>query len=174
MVYGFVKQSGGHVQLYSDVGRGTSIRLFLPAADTLSQGAQSAAGAAAPLPGGSETILVVEDDLRVRRVTAARLRDAGYHVLEAATATEALEILDGTAPVDLLFTDVVMPGGMTGDQLAAKVRAERPAIKLLLTSGYAEPLVAGREQAESGNWLRKPYTSAELANRVRTLLDGKS
>jgi PAS domain S-box-containing protein len=174
MVYGFVKQSGGHVQLYSDVGRGTSIRLFLPAADTLPPGDQSAGDAAAPLPGGPETILVVEDDPRVRRVTAARLRDAGYHILEAATATEALEILDSGTPVDLLFTDVVMPGGMTGVELAGRVRAERPGIKILLTSGYAEPLIAGREQAEGGNWLRKPYTSADLARRVRALLNGEA
>jgi PAS domain S-box-containing protein len=174
MVYGFVKQSGGNVQLYSEVGRGTSIRLFLPAADTLPLGEAAETGDAARLPGGAETILVVEDDPRVRRVTAARLRESGYHILEAATATEALEILDRGAHVDLLFTDVVMPGGMTGDQLAAKVRAERPAITILLTSGYAEPVVAGREQAESGNWLHKPYTAADLANRVRTLLNGRS
>jgi PAS domain S-box-containing protein len=174
MVYGFVKQSGGHVQIYSEVGRGTSIRLFLPAADTLAPDEAPGVGAAGRLPGGAETILVVEDDPRVRRVTAARLRDSGYQILEATTAAEALEILAGGTHVDLLFTDVVMPGGMTGDQLAAKVRAERPAIKILLTSGYAEPVVAGREQAEGGNWLRKPYTSADLANRVRTLLNCRS
>jgi len=174
MVYGFVKQSGGHVQIYSEPGHGTSIRLFLPATDGRPESQPRTAVDGALLPGAGETILVVEDDSRVRRVTAARLRELGYHVLEAATAAAALDILEGGTPVDLLLTDVVMPGGMTGDQLAARVRAEWPAIRILLTSGYAELLVAGREHAESGNWLRKPYTAADLATRVRTLLNGRS
>jgi len=172
MVYGFVKQSGGHVQIYSDLGRGTSIRLFLPAAQAEAVTAEPAASsAAAAAPTGKEAILVVEDDPRVRRVTVARLSDAGYRVIEASNGPQALEILDAHPVVDLLFTDVVMPGGMTGDQLARRVRELRPGIKVLFTSGYAEPLMAGREQAESGSWLRKPYTAGDLARRVRELLD---
>jgi nitrogen-specific signal transduction histidine kinase/CheY-like chemotaxis protein len=175
MVYGFVKQSGGHVQIYSDVGRGTSIRVFLPRAQAPRQAVDTTSAASATsLPRGRETILVVEDDLRVRRVTAARLRDTGYTVLEASTGIQALQQLEQHARIDLVFTDVIMPGGLTGDQLAQQIRTERPEIKVLLTSGYAEPMIAGREQAESGNWLRKPYTAADLAVRVRQLLDRKA
>ena len=172
MVYGFVKQSGGHVQIYSEVGRGTSVRLFLPAAHVERTAAESSMGGAAPaIAAGREAILVVEDDPRVRRVTVARLRDAGYRVVEASTGPEALGLLDAHPEIDLLFTDVVMPGGMTGDELARKVKETRPEMRVLFTSGYAEPMVAGREQAETGSWLRKPYTAAELARRVRELLD---
>jgi CheY-like chemotaxis protein len=114
---------------------------------------------------------VVEDDPRVRRVTVARLRDAGYRVIEAGNGAEALAKLDQRPKVDLLFTDLVMPGGMTGDQLARHARRVDPAIKVLLTSGYAEPMIAGREQARSGTWLNKPYTAVELATVVRSVLD---
>jgi PAS domain S-box-containing protein len=173
MVYGFVKQSGGHVQIYSEVGRGTSVRVFLPAARQPAEtGAEAAASAEAALPATkNETILVVEDDPRVRRVAVARLADQGYRIIEATNGPEALDRLAAGADVDLLFTDVVMPGGMTGDELARKVRERRPGMKVLFTSGYAEPAVASREQAETGNWLRKPYTAMELARRVRALLD---
>ncbi|HVW94149.1 MAG TPA: PAS domain S-box protein [Devosia sp.] len=172
MVYGFVKQSRGHVQIYSDVGRGTSVRLFLPAEqpDVLAAGHPVPAAAAPVLSAADEHILLVEDDPRVRRVTKARLLAAGYSVIEAETGAEALAQLAENPDIDLLFTDVVMPGGMTGDQLAVEVRARRPDIKILFTSGYAEPVVAGREQA-SGNWLRKPYTAVELTERLRKLLD---
>jgi CheY-like chemotaxis protein len=113
---------------------------------------------------------VVEDDARVRRVAVARLRNAAYTVVEAATGAEALALLASHPEVRLLFTDVVMPGGMTGDELARKVRSIRPDIKILLTSGYAEPGVAGRELAEATSWLRKPYTARELVIRLRELL----
>jgi PAS domain S-box-containing protein len=174
MVYGFAKQSGGHVQLYSEAGQGTSVRLFLPAIRSSRAGADGHASQAVEaerLPGGGETILVVEDDARVRRVAVARLKDTGYQVIEAATATEALSQLALHPETDLLFTDVVMPGGMTGDELAQEVRAVRPDIRILFTSGYAEPEVAGRELAVDGSWLKKPYTAKELAVRLRELLD---
>jgi PAS domain S-box-containing protein len=171
MVYGFVKQSGGHVQIYSDVGRGTSVRVFLPSARPAAEASGAMPTAPPDPPRGSETILVVEDDPRVRRVAVARLRDAGYRIGEASTRAEARGRREAQE-VDLLFTDIVMPGGMTGAQLAHRVRAERPAVKVLLTSGFAEPMVAGREQAEFGNWLGKPYTAAELATRIRQVLDG--
>src|SRR6185437_2875173 len=108
---------------------------------------------------------------RVRRVAVARLNDAGYRTIEAANGAEAMARLDEHADIDLVFTDMIMPGGMTGVELAHKVRATRPGMKILLTSGYAEPVIAGREQAESGSWLRKPYTAADLATRLRQLLD---
>ncbi|AYD02766.1 PAS domain-containing sensor histidine kinase [Neorhizobium sp. NCHU2750] len=174
MVYGFVKQSGGNIQLYSEIGQGTSVRMFLPAARRkidISHADGGGAQVSSPLPGGREKILVVEDDPRVRRVTVSRLTSFGYEVIEAENGNEALSQLDRHDDIALLFTDVVMPGGLTGDELANRVRSERPHIPVLFTSGYAEPAIAGRELALSGSWLKKPYTARELAVRVRALLD---
>lgn len=174
MVYGFAKQSGGNVQLYSEVGQGTSVKVFLPAvrptSDLSAIDAATGAGQVSKLLGGTETVLVVEDDPRVRRVTVSRLNDLGYRVLEASSAVAALDQLKAHDDIALLFTDIIMPGGMTGDELARIVRFSWPNIKVLFTSGYAEPEVAGRELAVAGNWLRKPYTSGELATRLRELL----
>jgi PAS domain S-box-containing protein len=171
MVYGFVKQSGGHIQLNSEPDRGTSVRLFLPAAQGEIQLAEAgAAGEAAlvPMSRGHETILVVEDDARVRRLVVSRLRDAGYSVIEAEAGAQALQLLAEHPEVSLVFTDMVMPGGMNGGDLAEHVRALRPDVKMLFTSGYAEPSAAGRA---AGSWLQKPYTARELALRLRELLD---
>jgi PAS domain S-box-containing protein len=173
MVYGFAKQSGGHIQLYSEAGQGTSVRLFLPAAprnldEASANGPRGEQGEA--VPRGGETILVVEDDARVRRVAVARLNDTGYRVLEAADGAEARALLAEHPEISLLFTDIVMPGGMTGDELAKEAKGMRPAIKILFTSGYAEPHVAGRELGATGSWLKKPYTARELAVRLRELL----
>lgn len=171
MVYGFAKQSGGHVQLYSEPGQGTTVRLFLPAVSHQA-GASGRGGSEAESanPRGHECILVVEDDARVRRVAVARLEDEGYTVIEAGSGAEALDAIARHPEIRLLFTDIVMPGGMLGDELAREVRAVRPDIKVLFTSGYAEPGLAGRELAE-GSWLKKPYTAKELATRLRLLLD---
>ncbi|KPF71812.1 histidine kinase [Bosea sp. AAP35] len=175
MVYGFTKQSGGHVQLYSEVGQGTSVRLFLPAASAaLRDVPPTVSEGHAPqtrLPGGSETILVVEDDARVRRVAVARLEDTGYRVLEAKTAAEALRMLASHPEIALLFTDIVMPGGMSGDELAREARLLMPALKIIMTSGFAEPSVVVREFAAEASWLKKPYSAMELAVRIRDLLD---
>jgi PAS domain S-box-containing protein len=170
MVYGFVKQSGGHLQLYSEPGQGTSIRVFLPSAQNATVEGYNQTSAIVS-PKGNETILVVEDDSRVRRVAVARLDDLGYRVIEASNAAEALEQLEHHRDIALLFTDVVMPGGMSGDELAQHARRKNPNLKVLLTSGYAEPEIAGRELAFSGSWLKKPYTSKELALKLRSLLD---
>lgn len=170
MVYGFVKQSGGHIQLYSELGQGTSVRLFLPSVHAGSDEAEERQAKSEEIPRGNECILVVEDDPRVRRVTVARLQNAGYQVIEAETAAQALAALAAHPDVDLLFTDIVMPGGMSGDELAREVRAARPNIKILFTSGYAEPSIAGRELAQARSWLKKPYTAKELAVRLRELL----
>jgi len=172
MVYGFVKQSGGHVQLYSEPGQGTSVRLFLPSTGVQKAGPAGQAGAEPEaLPGGDELILVVEDDVRVRRVAVARLQNNGYEVVEAGTGAEALELLRALPRIRLLFTDVIMPGGMTGDELAREARKMRPDIKVLFTSGYAEPSIAGRELSQDESWLKKPYTARELALRLREILD---
>ncbi|MBW6420667.1 PAS domain S-box protein [Rhizobium sp. XQZ8] len=174
MVYGFAKQSGGHAQLYSELGQGTSVRIFLAAAprhDGADQLASEAETKPTSMPGGTEKILVVEDDPRVRRIAVSRLTQLGYEIVEAPNAAEALDRLDEHNDIALLFTDIVMPGGMTGDELAAEVRIRRPGIKILFTSGYAEPSIAGRELAQSGSWLKKPYTARELATLLRELLD---
>ncbi|WP_440409499.1 PAS domain S-box protein [Neorhizobium petrolearium] len=174
MVYGFAKQSGGNIQLYSEPGQGTSVRIFLPATQRANAGVglpDDGSRKIAEIPGGTEKILVVEDDPRVRRVAVSRLTDFGYSIIEASNGVEALDRLAQNEDIALLFTDIVMPGGMTGDELAAEVRAWRPNIRVLFTSGYAEPAIAGRELAQSGSWLKKPYTARELAVRLRELLD---
>ncbi len=169
MVYGFVKQSGGNIQLYSELGRGTSVRIYLPLAESVQKDQESAmATNAQAMPRGSETILVVEDDARVRRVTTARLRSLGYQVIEADNGTAALATLNAHPEVAMIFTDVVMPG-MNGDDLAETALAARPDLKVLFTSGYAEPAVA-RQGLGAGAWLKKPYTAAELAEKIREIL----
>jgi PAS domain S-box-containing protein len=174
MVYGFVKQSGGHVQIYSEPGHGTSVRIFLPVVQEIGDdagGAMASPAKGEPVLRGHEKILVVEDDPRVRRVTVARLNDAGYEVIEAGSGPEALALLDAHPEIRLLFTDIVMPGGMHGNELADLARSIKPDLKVLFTSGYAEPSVAGKEFAATESWLKKPYTAAELAARLRKLLD---
>ncbi|WP_137155471.1 PAS domain-containing sensor histidine kinase [Rhizobium sp. FKL33] len=174
MVYGFVKQSGGHIQIYSEPGLGASVRLFLPvvgATEGPGDDVRSGSSAPQPAPRGYETILVVEDDPRVRRVTVGRLLSAGYDVVEAGNGPEAIEILETHPDISLLFTDIVMPGGMHGGELAEIARKLRPELKVLFTSGYAEPSIAGRELVNEESWLKKPYTANELALRLRQLLD---
>ena len=171
MVYGFVRQSGGHIQIYSELERGTSVRIFLPLADAAHASGESGSSAAetVALPRGSETILVVEDDVRVRRVTTARLRSLGYEAIEAENGAAALRLLAAHPSIAMLFTDVVMPGGMNGDELAEAALAAKPNLKVLFTSGYAEPAVA---RLGAGAWLKKPYTAADLAEKVREMLSG--
>jgi PAS domain S-box-containing protein len=171
MVYGFVKQSGGHVTIYSEDGLGTTINLYLPRADAVSATAAPAAPRSALDPQARGTILVVEDDARVRQLTIRRLELIGYQVLEAADGPTALEILRGIDPIDLVFTDLIMPGGLSGREVAVKARELRPGIKVLLTSGYAEELMHGEElQREQLKVLRKPYQQADLAAILRDVL----
>jgi CheY-like chemotaxis protein/two-component sensor histidine kinase len=169
MVYGFVRQSGGHIQIYSELARGTSIRIFLPLAEAVQASSELGLGApeTATLPRGSETILVVEDDARVRRVTTARLRSLGYEAIEADSGAAALHLLAAHPNIAKLFTDVVMPGGMNGDELAEAALAANPDLRVLFTSGYAEPAVA---RLGASAWLKKPYTAADLAGKVREIL----
>ncbi|MBV9634149.1 MAG: PAS domain S-box protein [Methylobacteriaceae bacterium] len=175
MVYGFVKQSGGNVQLYSEPGRGTSVRIFLPLAETERQPKEPMAldGDARILQGGSQCILVVEDDARVRRVAVARLRSLGYQVIEADNGAAALATLAKHPEIAMIFTDVVMPGGMSGDELAEAAIAARPGLKILFTSGYAEPVIASHGLG-AGAWLKKPYTAADLAQKVHEILDAST
>ncbi len=169
MVYGFVKQSGGHIQIYSELGHGTSVRVFLPVADAAAAAEQEKGMQAPELPKGSETIMLVEDDPRLRRVLSRRLRSLGYQVFEAENGAAALAELAELPEVALLFTDMVMPGGMTGLELAEAALAIKPSLKILFTSGYAEPAIARRGQ-QKGAWLKKPYTAEELAETIREVL----
>lgn len=170
-VYGFVKQSGGHVALYSEVGQGTAVRIYLPlVTDERDEAPEGAAAASLP-KGNGELVLVVEDDERVRRVTVSRLKQLNYEVLEACNGPEALTILERTPGVELLLTDMVMPGGMSGADLAAASSKRFPDIPVLFTSGYAGPEIAVQPDARVGPWLKKPYTVAELAMMLRRILD---
>jgi signal transduction histidine kinase/CheY-like chemotaxis protein len=170
MVYGFVKQSGGHIKIYSEVGHGTSIKLYLPPARG------QAASPHAPAPpdtGGSETILVVEDDSLVRSFVVTQLKSLGYKTLVAANSKEALAHLEQSASFELLFTDVVMPGGMTGRELAEAIQKQRPAIKVLYTSGYTDNSIVHHGRLDEGVLLlTKPYRKPELARMIRLALGG--
>jgi CheY-like chemotaxis protein len=171
-VYGFVRQSGGHIALYSDQGQGTTIRIYLPAVMREPAGSTfNAAGASSTPKGQGERVLVVEDDDRVRRVTVARLKSLGYSVKEAVSARDALDLLEKHPNVDLLFTDMVMPGGMSGAELALEVRRRLPALPVLFTSGYAEPETIKDVAIENQQWLGKPYTTSDLAKRLREIFD---
>jgi PAS domain S-box-containing protein len=171
MVYGFVKQLGGHVTVYSEPGHGTTINLYFPRADAPSPSAASARIERATDLHPRETILVVEDDERVRQLTIRRLKAIGYQVLEASDGPKALEILQRGDAVDLVFTDLIMPGGLSGRDVARHARQLRPNIKVLLTSGYAEELVRGDDlRREQLKVLRKPYQQADLVAALRDVL----
>lgn len=171
MVYGFAKQSNGHVKISSGPGTGTSVRLYLPRAMADQASATGTGAACALVEGGNEHILVVEDEQFVRGHVTAMLRGLGYRVTQAATGPKALEFIKQTSDIDLLFTDIVMPGGMTGHDLAETVTQMRPTIKVLFTSGYAEEsAIHGCRLAAGWQMLRKPYKRQELAAKVRLAL----
>jgi PAS domain S-box-containing protein len=171
MVYGFARQSGGHVALYSEPGHGSTIRIYLPRAATEEDDHAHHADVSglAAFRGRGQRVLVVEDETRVLRMTVTRLEDLGYMALDAANGPAALALLDTHPEIDLLFTDMIMPGGMTGADLAIAARAKRPGIKVLLTSGYAEPDVVKRGLAADAKWLRKPYSSLDLARTLQLM-----
>ena len=172
MVYGFVKQSGGHVHISSRVGQGTVVRLYLPRSDVAVAAADAPAIAPSELPTGDETILFVEDDPMVRQHTGQQILGLGYRVVTAENAAAALaEVEEGCRP-DLLFTDIVMPGGVNGRQLAQKLRLRWPTLRVLYTSGYAHGTLAGdADPVPSRYVLGKPYRRSELAAKLRDVLD---
>jgi CheY-like chemotaxis protein len=174
MVYGFVKQSGGHLQIYSEVGQGTSVKIYLPR--LLGEGPEQEVEAAEAAPEGArdETILVCEDDEDVRAYTVEVLRELGYRVVEAADGAAALRLLqDPGQRVDLLFTDVVLPGGMSGAVMAREAQALRPGLKTLFTTGYARDAIVHQGRLDAGvELITKPFSYSDLAARVRDLLDG--
>jgi PAS domain S-box-containing protein len=174
MVYGFVKQSGGHLKIYSEPGEGTCVKIYLPR--MLGEKAQAEEEVEVPAPEGGrdETILVCEDDDDVRAFTVEVLRELGYHVIEAPDGPSALRLLERQeGRVDLLFTDVVLPGGMTGSVLAGAAREKRPGLKVLFTTGYARNAIVHHGRLDAGVALiTKPFTYSDLAARVREMLDG--
>jgi PAS domain S-box-containing protein len=173
MVHGFVRQSGGHTRLYSEAGRGTRIDLYLPRA--VPTAVAAAPKAPPPLERGraGETVLVVEDNDALRRLAVRRLEELGYRSVAARDGGEALTVLQGAMHIDLLFTDMVMPGGLDGRQLAAAARALRPDLKVLFTSGFTDAIAADNSERDLGQvLLTKPYQKAMLAHRIRATLDG--
>jgi PAS domain S-box-containing protein len=174
-IYGFARQSGGNVTIYSELGKGTTVNLYLPRARRRTE-EETPSDAAPQLDAGrGETVLIVEDDDRVRRLTARRLQDLGYRVLEAGHGAEALTILAETPDVEIVFSDLVMPGGMSGFDLARQVRERYPRAHLILTSGYSAELMNPAEIAQRDlQVLRKPYRQSELARVFRAALAGRS
>jgi CheY-like chemotaxis protein len=169
MVYGFVKQSGGHIKIYSEVGQGTTVRVYLPRA--IQQEDIETTTETGTATRGSETVLVVEDDEDVRDTVVSMLSELGYHVLKAKDADHALGIVESGVPIDLLFTDVIMPGKLRSPELARRARARIPGIRVLFTSGYTEnAIVHGGRLDEGIELLSKPYTREKLANKLRQVL----
>ncbi len=166
MVYGFVKQSGGHIKVYSEPGQGTTVKLYLPRT-TQSEDVVVDVDSG-PVTGGSETILVAEDDDAVRETVVAMLADLGYRVLKARDAESALTIVDSGIPIDLLFTDVVMPGPLKSTGLARKACERLPGMAVLFTSGYTENSIVHAGRLDEGvELLSKPYTRETLARKLR-------
>lgn len=169
MVYGFVKQSGGHVKIYSEVGHGTTIKLYLPRShdteDVLDHSDQL------PVIGGTEQVLVVEDDDAVRDTVVNMLSELGYRVLQAPNAQSAMSIIESGTQIDLLFTDVIMPGPLKSAELARSAKALLPRLAVLFTSGYTEnSIVHGGRLDEGVHLLSKPYTREAMARKLRYVL----
>jgi CheY-like chemotaxis protein len=173
-VYGFIKQSGGHVKIYSEVGAGTTVKLYLPRHFSGGSAVETQPAALLIPRGRGETILVVEDDADVRSFTVEMLRELGYQVVEAGDGAAGLRLLDAHHEVTLLFTDVGLPAGMNGRELADEARRRRNGLKVLFTSGYARNAIVHHGRLDPGvELLAKPFTYAALAARVRRLLDNQ-
>jgi CheY-like chemotaxis protein len=170
MVYGFVKQSNGHVKIYSEEGHGTTVKLYLPQAGGVADALPADVGVSG-LERGDESVLIVEDDALVRQYVVTQISRFGYHTLAASNAAEALAIINGPERIDLLFTDVIIPGGMNGHQLAIEAVKRRPGLKILYTSGYTENAIVHHGRLDAGVLLLpKPYLSSDLARMMRTAL----
>ena len=166
MVYGFVKQSNGHVKIYSEEGHGTTVRLYLPKAKA-DEGAPQRSHDPSD-EGGAESILVVEDDALVRQYVVAQLRSLGYRVTSAADTAEALSLLETDMTIDILFTDVIMPGPMNGRRLADEAVKRRPSLKVVFTSGYTDNAIVHQGRLDTGVvLLSKPYRKSDLARIIR-------
>lgn len=169
MVYGFVKQSNGHIKIYSEPGHGTALRMYLPQAGAAAPAVEPAG--IASIEGGDETILVVEDDHLVRAFVVSQIKSMGYVTLTAVNAAEALRVIDGPEQIDLLFTDMIMPGLMNGRQLAEAALRRRASLKVLFTSGYSNEAIIHQGHLDAGVLLlAKPYRKSDLARMIRAAL----
>jgi len=176
-VYGFVRQSSGHVRIYSEVGEGTTVKIYLPRHTGSDRPARpEEAGRLEPSDKGrGEVVLVVEDDVALRGFAVESLSELGYFVHAATDARMALELVDRLPIIDLLFTDVVMPGGMNGRQLADEAARRRPGLKVLFTTGYTRNAIIHHGRLDPGvELIGKPYSFRELTKRVREILDRTS
>jgi CheY-like chemotaxis protein len=174
-VYGFVRQSNGHVRIYSELGEGMTIKIYLPRLiGSDEEPAEMPAKSPAMVRGAGETILVVEDEPDLRTYTTEALRDLGYRVVEAGEAREALDVFEQHPEIELLFTDVVLTGGMNGHALSDEVSRRRPGLPVLFTTGYTSNAIVHHGRLDPGmHLIGKPFTYAELASKVRRLLDGE-
>jgi CheY-like chemotaxis protein len=170
MVYGFVKQSGGQIKVYSEVGHGTTVKLFLPKAQVSESPDQNHKSEGAVLR-GTESVLLVEDDEMVRTTAATILRDLGYHVMEASDGRSALALIESKPPFDLVLTDLVMPGGMTGWDLAQAIWTKQPGSKILFSTGYTDnPIFQSAGGDQRIHLLSKPYGKRALAAKLREVI----
>jgi PAS domain S-box-containing protein len=178
MIYGFAKQSRGYVKIYSEAGHGTTVRLYLPrhrASAAHDPTPQPVGAATGEDPRGHEIILVVEDDAEVMKLVSSQMESLGYRVITAANGPQALEILNADHSLNLLFTDIVMPGGMNGRQLAEAARKIRPGLKVLYTSGYTRNAIVHQGRLDQGvKYLAKPYRRSDLARKLRQVLDASA
>jgi CheY-like chemotaxis protein len=173
MVYGFVKQSGGHVAINSIPGQGTTVKIYLPRFVHAASRTESTAGSVMPAASGGDgaTILVVEDDAEVRRSSAEALRDMGYQVLEAGDAMEGVRLIVDRGGIDLLFTDVRLPGGVNGRTLADAARSAQPSLRVLVTTGYAGSTTLRSSALDKDvHFIAKPFNPKTLAAKIREVL----
>ncbi len=171
MVYGFVRQCGGHVTVYSELGLGTTIALYFPVLDAVPPKKMQVRKAAARKTVHGQTVLVVEDNPQIMQLTSARLRDLGYQVKESVSGDAAAELLQQENQIDAVFTDLMMPGELDGLALARHIVASYPNIRILLTSGYAADILARQTDDLDHHFLRKPYRQSDLANALSALFD---
>jgi signal transduction histidine kinase/DNA-binding response OmpR family regulator len=171
-VYGFAKQSGGHVKIYSEIGEGTTIKLYFPRAHAMTSHEENEAAVVGAPGFAGETVLVVEDDPDVRSYSCETLRELGYTVLEANDGRAGLILLDSNPQIRVLFTDVGLPGGINGRQLADEARRRMPGLKVLFTTGYARNAIVHDGRLDPGvELITKPFTQAALASKLRDIID---
>jgi CheY-like chemotaxis protein len=171
MVYGFARQSGGHLELASKPGEGTCVTMLLRAAEAEAAEHHSTSERLAVSPGRGERILVVEDDAAVRRFVSSQLRRLNYDILETDDGWAALQLIEENEKIDLVFTDVVLPNGLSGVELARRARDRRPQLKVMLTSGYSEDVFDAHGRPERDvHLLRKPYRIQDLAQAVQSTI----
>ena len=171
MIYGFARQSGGAVHIYSEMGEGTNVCIYLPRHHGAAEAAEVPAELDTAPRGDGETVLVVDDEPTVRMLVGEVLADLGYHSIEAEDGAAGLRVLNSDARVDLLITDVGLPGGMNGRQVADAARSGRPGLKVLFITGYAENAVLSHGHLDPGmHVMTKPFAMEALATRIRELI----